>query len=197
MENANKLETNHELIELVERYAKFNDEAAFEVIYETYYQRIYNMALRANNNFASAEDITQETFVQFAKQAKIYDSSKSSVSTYLTIIAKGKISDFREREKNKKNIGFLINFKKLFYWGEQRLNQNIFSKEIAEKVLAAINALPQIEQEIFYLKFYHEATISSIASELNLNENTVKTHIHKMRNSLIILLGEVYFYSFE
>lgn len=175
--------------ELLKRYVNFDDDLAFQEIYVRYFRVVRRTVINTVGSVEMAEDISQEIFLKFAKQAKSYDSQKSSLSTYLFMMAKGEALEFRQRELKK---GFFETIKDFFHFGNKKVEGNIFAKEIESQVVAAIKTLPEVEQQIFYLKFYAECSTSEIAVDLNLKENTVKTHIFKIRHFLIALLGDVY-----
>lgn len=181
---------NEKALKLLKTYIELGDQDAFKAIYEGYYVMVYNVVLRIIGDSVLVEDVIQETFTKFSKQAQKFDSSKCLLSTYLIMIAKGVAFEFREREKNKK-FHFFANLKNFFYYGDKNLNQNIFTSEIRAKVAAIINTLPQEEQEIFVLRFDAGLSVKDISVGLNINENTVKTRISKTKKLLIAQLGDI------
>lgn len=188
-----KLE-DEEILELLKAYISFNDKLAFEKIYTQYYKMVHRVALNIVGNFEIADEVAQEVFFKFSRRAANYDSNKAALSTYLFKIAKDEALLARERET--KN-GFFQNLKDLFYWGNRRLEKNLFAKEIEGQIAAAINTLPEVERQVFGLRFYADFSISEIAVELNLNENTVKTYLFKTKHLLVGLLGDIYFNSLD
>ncbi|MEW6734196.1 MAG: RNA polymerase sigma factor, partial [Acidobacteriota bacterium] len=54
----------------------------FEEIYQRYYGRVYRTCLRILNNFADAEDLTQEIFLQVQAKLNTF-RGESSFATWL------------------------------------------------------------------------------------------------------------------
>ena len=61
--------------ELLRQLAKGN-EAAFGAFYEWYQGMIYRFAWHMSGNQASAEEITQETFLRLIQNPRNYDAAK-------------------------------------------------------------------------------------------------------------------------
>ena len=74
---ANKL-TEAEAIE----QAKLGDGAAFKVLYDLHRRRVYSVCLRMTGNTASAEDLTQEAFLQLFRKIGTF-RGESAFSTWL------------------------------------------------------------------------------------------------------------------
>src|SRR5579862_675800 len=75
-------ETSPEDQELLKQLAKGN-ETAFSALYERYQGRLYRFALHMSGNNATAEEVTQETFMLLIENPKGYEAGKGPVSGYL------------------------------------------------------------------------------------------------------------------
>ena len=71
----------------------------FESLYETYYPRIYQHALRLVRNVHDAEDVTQDTFVKAFISLPSFDPSRGSVVTWLYTIATHAAYDYKRRSQ--------------------------------------------------------------------------------------------------
>ena len=58
----------------------------FDVIYETYFDRVYKYAFTLLLNKEDAEDVTSETFCAALKNFVRYDAQKASIATWLSRI---------------------------------------------------------------------------------------------------------------
>jgi RNA polymerase sigma-70 factor (ECF subfamily) len=67
--------------EAIER-AKQGDPAAFKVLYDLHKRRVYSLCLRMTQNTASAEDLTQEAFLQLFRKIGTF-RGESAFSTWL------------------------------------------------------------------------------------------------------------------
>jgi len=63
-------------------------EGAFCALYEKYQGPIFRFAWHMSGNNATAEDVTQEVFMQLIRNPKSYDPAKGSVAGYLFGIAR-------------------------------------------------------------------------------------------------------------
>src|SRR5215472_16078875 len=70
--------TEREAIEL----AKQGDGEAFEFLYDLHKRRVYSLCLRMTGNTASAEDLTQEAFLQLFRKIGTF-RGESAFSTWL------------------------------------------------------------------------------------------------------------------
>jgi len=67
--------------EAIER-AKQGDAAAFQFLYDLHKRHVYSLCLRMNGNTASAEDLTQEAFLQLFRKIGTF-RGESAFSTWL------------------------------------------------------------------------------------------------------------------
>jgi len=67
--------------EAIER-AKQGDQGAFKVLYDLHKRRVYSLCLRMTQNTASAEDLTQEAFLQLFRKIATF-RGESAFSTWL------------------------------------------------------------------------------------------------------------------
>lgn len=68
-------------VEAIER-AKQGDAEAFEFLYDLHKRRVYSLCLRMTGNTASAEDLTQEAFLQLFRKIGTF-RGESAFSTWL------------------------------------------------------------------------------------------------------------------
>src|ERR1700736_2467224 len=73
--------------DLYQRLAKGCEEA-FSTLYERYQGPIFRFAWHMSGNNATAEDVTQDVFMQLIRNPKGYDPAKGSVAGYLFGIAR-------------------------------------------------------------------------------------------------------------
>jgi RNA polymerase sigma-70 factor (ECF subfamily) len=81
--------------EFVEQILK-GDRKAFELLYETYFRRIYRFALRRLGDSGEAEDVTQEVFLAVIK-ALPYFQGTSSLLVWMFGITRNKANLYRMR----------------------------------------------------------------------------------------------------
>jgi RNA polymerase sigma factor (sigma-70 family) len=74
--------------------------AAVDECLVAYRGLVWSLARRSTTNLSDAEDAVQEIFIEIWRNAGRYDSTLSSESTYITMIAKRRLIDrFRRRKR--------------------------------------------------------------------------------------------------
>ncbi len=82
MTDARKLQGNKQTEAEAIEQAKLGDAVAFKVLYDLHRRRVYSLCLRMTGNTASAEDLTQEAFLQLFRKIGTF-RGESAFSTWL------------------------------------------------------------------------------------------------------------------
>ncbi|NQD65586.1 RNA polymerase sigma factor [Bacillus haikouensis] len=69
-----------------------------EMLYEKYFQDVYQYVLFFTNSQTEAEDLTQETFIRVFKSYPLF-SHRSSIKTWIISIAKRTAIDYYRKRK--------------------------------------------------------------------------------------------------
>ena len=87
---------------LIARLKDWGDAAKWQEFFETYWQLIYHVALRAGLKDDEAQEVVQETCIAVAKNVEKYDSKAGPFKGWLLQMARWRINDqFRKRPKNR------------------------------------------------------------------------------------------------
>lgn len=144
-----------------------------ERLLDTYGNSILRYAYRSD-----AEEVLQDTLLQFLKTAPVLESAQHEKAWLLRVAAnlsKNRIDYNAHRRTDELNDELVA---------EQR--------EDLSFVWDAVKALPVRYREVIHL-FYHEGySTAQIAAILKLNEATVRSHLHRGREKLKELLKEGY-----
>jgi RNA polymerase sigma-70 factor, ECF subfamily len=73
--------------ELIRQLAR-GDEVAFHLCYERYQRSIFRFAWHMSGNQTTAEEVTQEVFLQLIHKPKRFDAAKGTLAAYLFGIAR-------------------------------------------------------------------------------------------------------------
>jgi len=84
--------SDHEFVEQILK----GDRKAFELLYETYFRRIYRFALRRLGDAGEAEDVTQEVFLTVIKALPSFQGT-SSLLVWMFGITRNKANLYRMR----------------------------------------------------------------------------------------------------
>jgi RNA polymerase sigma-70 factor (ECF subfamily) len=87
---------------LIARLNDWGDQQKWQEFFETYWQLIYSVAMRAGLRDDEAQEVVQETCIAVAKNVARYDSREGSFKSWLLQMARWRITDqFRKRDKRR------------------------------------------------------------------------------------------------
>lgn len=156
--------------------ASANEQA--ERLLEKYGNSILRMAYSYLHNISDAEDVLQDTLIQFIKTLPQFETATHEKAWLLRVainISKNKIKYLNVRKADE-------------------LHDNLAADEQDDLVFVwdAVKSLPMVYSEIIHL-FYHEGySTARIAELLSKKESTVRSLLKRARARLKAVLKEVY-----
>jgi len=167
--------------ELVKR-AQHTPEA-FGELYEIYYQRIFNYALKRTVNVQLALDITSVTFLKAFSQIKKYRWRDIPFAAWLYRIAGNEINDHYRREGGRR-VSSIDTIKELADTSDYADEVNQAEEELSRReefmlLHRKISELPFIYQEVIALKYFEKKKIREMVKILGKKEGTIKSLIHR------------------
>jgi RNA polymerase sigma-70 factor (ECF subfamily) len=163
---------------------------AFEQIHVKYQEKIYNLILRLVGDRDDAEDLTVETFLN-AYRAWGRFRGDAKVSTWLHQIAVNNCKNrFKQKDRQREREPISLDDSIETDSGELSREvadwrgapeQMLLSKEFAEQVRRAVDALP-MEYRMVLLLEQEDHSYEEIARITNLSVPAVKTRLHRARN---------------
>ncbi|MEZ0537943.1 RNA polymerase sigma factor [Caldicellulosiruptoraceae bacterium PP1] len=173
--------------ELVEK-AK-NDKAAFEQLYEIYFDRIYKYIYHKTFNQHVTEDLTSETFFKILHNINKY-TAKDGIpfSAWIFKIASNVVNDYYRKKKNHINIDSLS-----FEYDHNNQPQDIAIENSQKKILnEALQKLTPEQREVVILRYAGEMKLNEIAKLKNKSDVAIRGLFFRAINSLRdILIKEV------
>ncbi|MFF5994876.1 sigma-70 family RNA polymerase sigma factor [Lysinibacillus sp. KU-BSD001] len=151
-------------------------------VMDTYSGYLLQISYMYVKNWATAEDLVQESFIKYFKAANQF-REEASIKTYLTRITINTCHDYLRSWKNKKQIFSRALLKRLPDQEkgiEARIIASIEQTELTKHVLR----LPVMYREVILLFYYEEFTTAVMAELLGVSENTVKTRLRRARGML-------------
>lgn len=174
-------------IELLDRL-KNNDRAAFDVIYNKYWSKLYLSAYNLLRNRQISEDIIQEIFVcLWLKRSTVrIDNLNSYLYTAVRFQVfksirdgKGRADLFAEAEKLSTNGG---------------IESKLFEKEVTKRLDENIALLPEKCREIFILSRKEHLSVKEIAEQLHISPKTIENQIGIALRRLRSNMGDLLFW---
>ena len=167
--------------QLLERL-KNDDEAAFKVLFNDFYSKLYYFVLEFVPLKDVAENIVQDTLVTlWNKRNELKDDS--NLTSYLFTVAKNNaLKKLREKKYSQKLFSNAIDV------GELDLNVETLSTvdtsvyafmDIEQIIQETLASLPPQCRKVFELSRFQEMKNREIAEELDISIKTVEKHISK------------------
>lgn len=162
--------------------ARSGDHEAFRSLVERHSRNVFRLAFRMTGNENDAEDIVQETFLRAYKQLHRYES-RSSFSTWLYRIATNRSLDLIRTRKFRGELPKLENEDKdpmeMLPSPEPGPDRLAVSRQVEERVAAAMSELSQQERTAFVLRHFEGLSIEQISGTLGVGGNAAKHSIFR------------------
>jgi len=164
---------------LIVARAATGDLLAFREIYDRHHRRIYALVMRLAHDLDTANDVTQEVFIQLWQQISNF-RGESKFSTWLhTVAIRIAITELRKQQRNTKHMQ---------YTGEQRdaFEQHLIHQDSPDlNVLdVLVQKLPPQTRWVFVLHCLEGMRHEDVADELGIAVGTSKAQVHRARKLL-------------
>jgi RNA polymerase sigma factor (sigma-70 family) len=171
---------------------------AFEVLFETHQDRVFNTVMLLIQHRQDAEDVTQEVFVKAYEMLPKFKGD-SSVGTWLYRIAVNTALNYLRAKKTKKRSGFLVAL-----WGGKEDESPVDiadfvhpgvaleRQEQAAILFKAISQLPENQRVAFSLSKVEDMSYAEIAQIMQVSYPSVESLIFRAKQNLQKLLRDFY-----
>ena len=179
---------------LVRRIAAREPPALAE-LYDRFSGLLLALVRRILGDEAEAEEILQEVFLQVWNQAERYDRRRSSVSTWLVLIARSRAIDrLRSRQVQDRTTLQLKQEKRRSHTSPEGPRSVLMSQR-RQRLRREMEELPREQRQVLDLAFFRGMTQSEIAASTGIPLGTVKTRtllaMKKLRHALMDDLREL------
>jgi len=163
------------------------DGVAFEALYGRWRGRLYRYLLHQCGQAARAEELYQDVWLKVIGAREHYEVA-AKFSTWLFRIARNRLID-HWRAAGKAAEESLVGFEgeddelpldarvELAASGDETPSRLLERKGLAEKLVAAVNALPAVQREAFLLAEEGGMTLEEIAATTGTGRETVKSRL--------------------
>ena len=183
--------------ELLER-ARQGDASAFDMLIRRHDKHLYRIARSVLPDDAEAEDAVQEAFIRAFTGLRNFRGS-ASLRTWLTRIVLNEAIRRRGRRPSMVELGALHAAQErtrrpahsaALRAREQDPERAAAQGQIRKMLEKAIDSLPAAFRIVFVMRDVEEFSTAETATLLGLQEETVKTRLHRARRMLRESLGE-------
>ena len=161
--------------------------AALAELYDRYGRIVFGVLYRTLGSAEPAEEVAQDAFHAAWRRAATYRSDRGSVRTWLLAIARNAAIDWR-RTKGKRIEREALIDEAAELVEETRVDEGVIATLQAERVRAAVAALPEEQRTVLSLAFWSGLSQSEIAQRTGAPLGTVKSRVRlgmsKLRDTL-------------
>jgi RNA polymerase sigma factor (sigma-70 family) len=163
---------------LLKRIAR-RDRIALSMLYDRYAPIIYGLAFKSLRSVEESEEVVLDLFTQVWHIAERYNLEKGRADTWLFTLARSRIIDrLRKIKRTNSSITMSIEATEIQLKADDvELFEEVSIKERRDRVMAAMQTLPQEQRTIIELVYYQGLTQSQIVAKTGLALGTVKTRI--------------------
>lgn len=173
--------------ELVRRVADRRQEALAE-LYDRFAPLLLALARRILGSAADAEEVVQETLLQVWAQAPRYDARRSSVATWLVLLARSRAIDLLRSRRVRERAVTAAAADGPPTHASPEGPRAVWTEERQARVRAALAQLPPEQREILEMSFFAGLSQREIAEQTGIPLGTVKTRtllaMRKLRQAL-------------
>lgn len=161
------------------------DPHAFARLYDRYEQATFRFIRRTlgGAQVEAAEDLHQDTWTSVARSAAAFDAHRASFPAWLFTIARRKVWDHFRRGR----VTVLASAPEALVAGVPDPGptplERVETRERAERVVAAVDALPLAQRETFVMFAHAELSLQEIAEATGVGLETAKSRLRYARAS--------------
>lgn len=159
--------------------------AIFDELMMTYGKDVWNYAFFMTKRRDLAEDITQDVFVKAYEHLDSFRGG-SSVKSWLLSIARNTSLDYLK-------TAWMRKVQLLPSWFREDTQPSAesewFGSQEKNRIWRLVLELPRKQREVLLLHAHHHLSMKEIAELLGLSEGTVKSRLHRARQSVSRLLN--------
>jgi RNA polymerase sigma-70 factor (ECF subfamily) len=164
------------------------DEQALAALYDRYAPVLLGLARRVVGDAAEAEEVLQEVFIHAWRRADRYDPGRSSVGTWLALIARSRAIDRLRSRRSAARTAEAAGREAPPGHESPRAAGAVLAGERRARVAASLGGLPPEQREVIELAYFGGLSQSEIAGATGIPLGTVKTRtllaMKKLRSAL-------------
>jgi RNA polymerase sigma-70 factor (ECF subfamily) len=157
------------------------DRQAFQVLFETYKNRVYSFALRFFGDEARAADLTQDIFVKLYTRIEDYRGDARFETWLYRVVANACIDEQRKRSRF---LPWLTDHHPSQVTGKNPQEDHVARKQISGAVQTAISKLTPTLRVPILLRYMEGLSYEEISEILKLSPGTVASRLNRAHTLL-------------
>ena len=161
--------------DLIERACN-GDDSAYELLVRAHQEAVFRLAYLFLGDAADAEDAAQETFIRAHRVLNDFDANRPLRPWLLRIVANLALNRRRAAGRY-----FAVLRRWVFAAPEPSLHVEVETARLweAQTLWEAVRRLNPKDQEVIYLRYFLELSVSETAVVLDIEEGTVKSRLSR------------------
>lgn len=165
-------------IEIFKRLKSGNTQA-FEIIYQKYWQRLFDQAYRRTGDEELVKEIIQDLFTELW-QNKHRIEIHSSLASYLQQSLKYKLyNHYKSKQVQERYTQFVSQRTSIDFLGDNQIEKQVNYSDLSNALKRCIEKLPKQAKCVYKLQQDEGLSYSEIAAHLHISVSTVEKHIIK------------------
>jgi RNA polymerase sigma-70 factor, ECF subfamily len=154
---------------------------AMAQLYDTSIGRVYSLVRRFLPDDASAQDVTQEVYLQAWQQASRYNAQRGAAMGWLLNIARSRALDaWRKLSSNPVLANSDLAAEYAAHWLHIQQPADFLEAADTQSLLhTALQQLPATTRQMLSLAFFHDMTHAEISTHLHMPLGTVKSTLRR------------------
>lgn len=165
---------------------KEGNSAAFDAIYEKYWQQLYDTAFKRFKDPELTKDAIQDVFLQL--WIKRMENTIENLPAYLLTALKNRILNWMERERKFTPVPDLLLQLNV---SMDEADAGILLNEFMQAYEALVKTLTPSQQVIFRMRYQEDLSTAEIALKLDISRKTVQNQLTRsvaqLRASLLVI----------
>ncbi|MAF80163.1 RNA polymerase subunit sigma-24 [bacterium] len=151
----------------------------FSVLYEEYFQKIYNFLYYRTFHKETAEDITSKTFIKALEKIGTFEEGKGTFSAWIYRIARNTLFDHWRVSKE------TVDIEEVWEIGESdKVEEGLDLKEDIGKAQKYLKKLPKDQRDVVLMRVWDELSYKEIADITGKSEGACKVMFSRVINKL-------------
>jgi RNA polymerase sigma-70 factor (ECF subfamily) len=163
---------------------------AFQVLFDRYRDRLVHFITRKTGDSDRAQDLVQEAFIRVTRHLHRFDTTKKFSTWVYTIASNLSKNELRNRSRSplvlfqKLTSGWDDDHRPLQFEDSSMKPDDMFRKRFLQDIVEeTVQTLPKHHQLVFRLRELEGKSYEEIADITGVNLGTVKSRLHRARNS--------------